>query len=104
MKEKRQIFFVWLIFLLLPITLNSEELIFKKAEFAHRREKLMAQISDGVAIILGAQPTTGYRESVQNNDFFYYSGVEIPNAILLVDGRRKESILYFYHFRNGGPQ
>ncbi len=94
MKEKRQIFFVWLIFLLLPLSLNSEELIFSKAEFAHRRQKLMARIPDGVAIILGAQPTTGYREFFQNNDFFYYSGVEIPNAILLIDGHRRESLLF----------
>ncbi len=75
--------------------LFAATLLFDKAEFALRRQKLMEKIPDGVAIILGAQPTTGYREFVQNNDFFYFSGVEIPNSILLIDGRRKESLLFF---------
>ena len=95
MRSQKGIFFMGLILWLGLFNLQATELLFDKAEYAHRREKLMAKISDGVAIILGAQPTTGYREFVQNNDFYYYSGVEIPNAILLVDGRRRESILFF---------
>lgn len=95
MKTKRQIVTAGVILLIVSISLEAGDLLFDKAELAHRREKLMARIPDGAAIILGAQPTTGYREFVQNNDFFYYSGVEIPNAILLIDGRRKESLLFF---------
>lgn len=55
----------------------------------------MDMIPDGVAIILGAQNQLGYNEYFQNNDFMYFSGVEIPNSILLIDGQRKESILFF---------
>ncbi len=76
-------------------TTMAQGLLFDKTDFAHRRLKLMEKVPDGVAILLGAQPTTGYREFFQNNDFFYFSGVEIPNSVLLIDGRRKETLLFF---------
>ncbi len=94
MKRSQYLIFCCLILFLFPF-LWAEGLIFEKAEFSHRRQKLMAKIPDGAAILLSAQPTTGYREFFQNNDFFYYSGVEIPNAVLIIDGRRQESILFF---------
>lgn len=81
--------------ILLYGSLFSAGLLFDKAEFAHRRLKLMEKIPDGVAILLSAQPRTGYSEFFQNNDFFYLSGVEIPSAILLIDGKRRESVLFF---------
>ena len=70
-------------------------LIFEKSEYSARREKLMEMIPDGVAIILGSQYRPGYDEYFQNNDFMYLCGVEIPNAILVIDGKRKESVLFF---------
>jgi len=70
-------------------------LVFDKSEYAARRARLMDQIPDGAAVILGAQPLPGYREYYQNNHLIYFAGVEIPNAILIVDGKKKESILLF---------
>ncbi|MHB8093370.1 MAG: aminopeptidase P N-terminal domain-containing protein [Candidatus Aminicenantales bacterium] len=70
-------------------------LLFEKSEYAARRTKLMDRIPDGIAVILGAQPITGYNPYVQNNDFMYFSGVEIPDAILVVDGVNRESTLFF---------
>jgi Xaa-Pro aminopeptidase len=55
----------------------------------------MEKIPDGVAIILGAQSQPGYYEFYQNNDFVYFTGVEIPNSVLIIDGIRKESVLFF---------
>ncbi len=69
--------------------------LFDKAEYAARRLKLMEKIPDGVAIILGAQSQPGYYEFYQNNDFVYFTGVEIPNSVLIIDGIRKESVLFF---------
>jgi Xaa-Pro aminopeptidase len=66
---------------------------FDKSEYAARRNKLMEKMPDGAAIILGAQP--GGEPYVQNNDFMYFSGVEIPNAVLIIDGKNQESILFF---------
>ncbi len=75
--------------------LFAEGLLFDKGEYAARRQKLMEAIPDGAAIILGAQPVVGYVPYFQNNDFMYFSGLEIPNANLIIDGRRKETILFF---------
>lgn len=68
---------------------------FDKSEYAARRKKLMEKIPDGIAIIMGAQILASYFESYQNNDFMYFSGVEIPDAFLIIDGINKESILFF---------
>ena len=55
----------------------------------------MDRIPDGAAVILGAQPITGYNPFVQNNDLMYFCGVEIPNAVLVVDGLNRTSTLFF---------
>jgi Xaa-Pro aminopeptidase len=69
-------------------------LLFDKSEFAARRAKLMDRIPDGAAILLGAWPALGYGEYVQNNDFMYFSGVEFPNAALILDGKNRTSTLF----------
>jgi Xaa-Pro aminopeptidase len=69
-------------------------LLFDKAEYAARRQKLMARIPDGAAVLLGAVPQTG-GEFFQNNDFMYFSGVEVPNAAMIIDGRQKTTTLFF---------
>lgn len=68
---------------------------FEKSEHAERRAKFMEKIPDGAAIILGATTPVSDRQFLQNSDFFYFTGVEIPNAVLVMDGRRKESTLFF---------
>ena len=72
----------------------SGPLLFDTSEYAARRARLIEKIPDGVAILLGATPTTG-GEFFQNNDMMYFTGVEIPNAALIVDGRSKTSTLFF---------
>lgn len=76
-------------------TLTAGTLLFDKSEYAARRAKFMERIPDGVAVILGAQPLTSYHYYYQNNDFFYLCGVEIPNAVLVIDGIQKETSLFF---------
>jgi len=68
---------------------------FDKSEYAARRQKLMEKIPDGVAIVWGAQPLTNYYRYSQNNDFMYLTGVEIADAVLIVDGASKSSTLLF---------
>jgi len=67
---------------------------FAPAEFAARRAQLMAAIGDGVAIISGATEQANYEKFKQNKQFFYLCGVEVPRAMLLVDGRSKTSTLF----------
>jgi Xaa-Pro aminopeptidase len=66
---------------------------FPKEEFAQRRARVMAQVGDGVVLIQGAIES-GYLKFRQNNQFFYLTGVEVPRAILAIDGRTKETTLY----------
>lgn len=68
---------------------------FDKSEYAARRAEFMEQIPGGVAIILGATTPASDRQFLQSSDFFYFTGVEIPNAVLIMDGTRKESTLFF---------
>ncbi len=68
---------------------------FDKAEYAARRSRLMEHIGEGAAIFLGAQTPASDVAFRQGHDFFYMTGVEIPDAILVVDGQRKESVLFF---------
>ena len=65
-----------------------------KEEFAERRAKLMQKIGDGIAIIQGTAETGNSLKFRQNNQFFYLTGVEVPRAILLVDGKTKKSMLF----------
>lgn len=66
-----------------------------RAEHAARRARLMAEIGDAAAIVLGATTPANDVAFRQGHDFFYLTGVEIPDAILVVDGARKESVLFF---------
>jgi Xaa-Pro aminopeptidase len=68
---------------------------FDKAEYAARRARVMEKIGDGAAVFLGAQTPAGDYAFRQGHDFYYLTGVEIPDAFLVVDGMRKESVLFF---------
>ncbi|MGY8809363.1 MAG: aminopeptidase P N-terminal domain-containing protein, partial [Fidelibacterota bacterium] len=50
---------------------------------------------EGVAVIGGATEPMASVQFWQNNDFFYFTGVEIPGAFLIIDGVARESALYF---------
>ena len=76
---------------------------FPPAEFTARRAQVMAAIGDGVAIVAGATERPDYEKFKQNKQFFYLCGVEVPRAILLVDGRTKRSTL-FLPARNAGAE
>jgi Xaa-Pro aminopeptidase len=85
---------VWLVFALNVPAAAAGPLLFDKSEYAARRARLIEKIPDGVVVLLGATPATG-GEFFQNNDMMYFTGVEIPNAALIMDGRSKTSTLYF---------
>jgi Xaa-Pro aminopeptidase len=71
------------------------QLIFDKAEYKARREKLMDCIPDGIAILRGASIPTGSVHFHQYNNMMYFAGVDIPDVILLIDGIKRESTLFF---------
>lgn len=68
--------------------------VFTPAEFRARRAKVMEQIGAGVAIVHGAEDWSGFRTFRQNAQFFYLTGVEVPRALLIIDGRAHASTLF----------
>ena len=67
---------------------------FTPDDFAKRRAKVMEQIGDGVAILQSAELPEGFIKFRQDNNFFYLTGVEIPNARLILDGKTKTATLF----------
>lgn len=67
---------------------------FPPEEFAERRARVMEKIGDGVAILQGAAEYPAYVKFRQNNQFFYLTGVEVPRAIVVMDGRSKKTTLF----------
>lgn len=68
---------------------------FTVKEFADRRAKIYAAIGpDAVALMQGLPSVHSSAIFRQSNEFFYVSGVVVPQALLLMDGTTKRSILY----------
>lgn len=69
--------------------------VFPPEEFATRRAKLMDQIGpDAIVVIRGTGDSPIYVRFRQNNQFFYLTGLQTPNAMLLLDGRTKQATLF----------
>lgn len=66
---------------------------FTPDDFAARRKKVMDQIPDGIAIFQAAPLPEAYVKFRQDNNFYYLTGVEIPDAVLILNGETKKSIL-----------
>jgi Xaa-Pro aminopeptidase len=75
-----------------PVFRGTE--IFPPEEFAARRAKVMAQIGDAVAIVLGATEPPGEVPFRQNSQYFYLAGVVEPRATVLMDGRTKQTTVF----------
>ena len=92
---KKAVIFVSVMIVILAFQSSLAGSIFDKSEYAARRIKFIEKIPDGVVIILGAITPVSDKQFYQSNDFYYFSGVDIPNAVLVIDGVNKESILFF---------
>ena len=68
--------------------------IFPSEEFAARRAKVIEQIGDGVAIVLGTTEPPGEVPFRQNSQFFYLTGVTEPRASVIIDGRTKATTVF----------
>lgn len=66
---------------------------FAPEDFEARRNKLMEKIGDGVLILQGAELPEAYVKFRQDNNFYYLTGVEVPDAVLIIDGKTRESVL-----------
>ena len=71
-----------------------------RAEFARHRAALFAKMGDETAVLFGAYRGYGGRFAQESN-FWYLTGVEIPMAALILDGRTDEAILFLAPEREG---
>ncbi|MEI7899519.1 MAG: aminopeptidase P N-terminal domain-containing protein [bacterium] len=68
---------------------------FEAEEFKRRHAHMYEALGrESVAVLKGAGPSAGFEIFRQTNDFFYLTGVEVPQAYLLLDGRTRNAILY----------
>jgi Xaa-Pro aminopeptidase len=77
-------------FCLQAIGVHAEDSSF----FASRREVLMKKMEGAVAVLQGAPDTRAYAAFRQDNNFYYLTGVEVPDAILLLDALQHRAILF----------
>ena len=67
---------------------------FPKEEFAARRLKVAEAIGgEAVALVQAAATVHSSAMFRQSNEFFYLTGVGVPQAMLLIDGATKRSTL-----------
>jgi len=65
-----------------------------KEELMARREKVFQKIGDGIGILWGAETPNAPTRFNQAPDLYYLTGLEDPNAILLLVGKTKEVIFF----------
>jgi Xaa-Pro aminopeptidase len=68
--------------------------IFPADEFASRRARVMERIGDAVAVLQGTTERPGEQPLRQNNQFFYLTGVVEPRAIVVLDGRTRQTMVF----------
>ena len=59
-----------------------------------RRRALAEVVKEGVVVLRGAEPPRNYLEFRQSNDFWYLTGVETPNAALVIVPKTKKTTLF----------
>ena len=68
---------------------------FTAADFSARRAILFDAIGKGaVALIQGRADTGDLSSFRQSNEFYYLTGLEVPHAYLLLDGKARRTTLY----------
>ena len=87
--------FILSILLVASVSSTQAQLIFEKSEYINRRETLMDLIPDGIAVFRGAPLPEGVSQFFQYNNIMYFAGLEIPNVILIIDGVKRTSTLFY---------
>jgi Xaa-Pro aminopeptidase len=74
--------------------LFSQRIGFSKEEMSGRRKALMERVDEGMIVLFGdCMPAFGGHFR-QDNDFYYFTGIEDTGAILVMAPKAKESFLF----------
>ena len=72
----------------------AERMGYPPAEFAARREKLAQAVQKGLIVMFGATESAPGLRFRQDNDFFYLTGNDGLNGVLVIDAATKASHLF----------
>ena len=103
MPRRLDILLCFLAVALLPLDLAAQlipthQTDFPAEEFIERRARVFEAIGDkAIVLIQGAPNIQGFHVFRQSNTFYYLTGVEVPHAYLLMDGRTRTTRLYLPH-------
>ncbi|MBL0161237.1 MAG: aminopeptidase P N-terminal domain-containing protein [Bryobacterales bacterium] len=71
---------------------------FEASDFQARRTQVYDRIGNrAVAVVQGAALPEGFGVFRQANDFYYLTGLEVPHAYLLLDGRTRKATAFLPH-------
>jgi len=70
---------------------------FPSEEFAVRRERLLDEVGPEAHVLLRGRTEQHGPRFLQSKVFFYFSGIEIPGAFLLISGAERKTTLYVGH-------
>jgi Xaa-Pro aminopeptidase len=73
---------------------GAERMGYPSGEFSARREKLAQAVQRGLVVMFGATSATPGLRFRQDNDFFYLTGNESVNGVLVMDAATKASHLF----------
>lgn len=96
MKKTRIILFIVIIIcaFLCQSLAFSQRSGYSRAEFINRRQALMDKVDDGMIVLFAKSLPQEGAHIRQDNDFYYFTGVEDLNAILLMAPKTRESFLF----------
>jgi Xaa-Pro aminopeptidase len=89
----KQLFCTSLLLLIMGFSVTAQQ-PFNKSEYAARRAKLFEKIPDGIVVLCAARDQLYPLKFRQAPDFYYLTGIEEPNAILVMVGANKTSFLF----------
>jgi Xaa-Pro aminopeptidase len=71
---------------------------FPAEELKARRTRVLDAIGEqAFAVLQGAPAAPGFVPFRQTNEFYYLTGLEVPHAYLVLDGRTRQATLYLPH-------
>ena len=80
--------------LLWPSVPHAERMGYPAAEFTARRDKLAQAVERGLVVMFGSTQAPAGLRFRQDNDFFYLTGNESVNGVLVIDAATKASHLF----------